>query len=195
MGDTGKTGTQLFNELASDKRFLMYMDEPGANVGNPRFEGSLDDRGSFPQTQQYQGYTFEPLNEPLPSLKRMRFSINGNYLKLVDRRNEQAQPWTSEQIKGNIQQFLNMQMNPNMGFVPFNPNQQPVVNRFGYHSVGHLIVVNTGHVVVWRSMPRRHRACCGKSTCWATIRSTGRLTCTTPTRKCWRSSTARPTRA
>ena len=90
--DDGKTGTQLFDELATDKRFLMYMDEPGANVGIPRFEGSLDDRGSFPQTQQYQGYTFEPLNKPLPSLKRMRCSINGNYLKLVDRRNEKARP-------------------------------------------------------------------------------------------------------
>ncbi|HKI30713.1 MAG TPA: PQQ-binding-like beta-propeller repeat protein [Gemmataceae bacterium] len=143
----GKTGTQLLEELATDKRFLMYMDEAGDVVGKSRFKGNMERDKNFNPDSQHQIYTFDPINEPLPSLRQHRFGVNPgtNQLKLLDRRT--GKELLTEPVNENFSWFLNpaMVMNPGFGMVVQNP---AATNRFGYHSVGHLIVANLGQYLV-----------------------------------------------
>jgi outer membrane protein assembly factor BamB len=149
----GKTGSQLLDNLATDKRFLMYMDEPGEVVGRPKFNGVLERDKNFNQQSQHLIYTFEPLNDPLPTLRHLRVAMNHstNHFKLVDRRDGKEQ--VSVPVSENFNQFMypttNMGMPPGMVVFPGgNMNNQVQPNRFGYHSVGHLIVANVGQYLV-----------------------------------------------
>jgi outer membrane protein assembly factor BamB len=146
----GKTGAQLFDELATDKRFLQYMDEPGEVQGKAKFKWDLERDKNNAQQAQHMLYTFDPLGNVLPFLKHHRVAVNysSSHLMLVDRRtNETA---LDEQLKENFQQFMTGQVaNPNMPpglMVPGMP-QQAQPNRFGYHAVGHLVVVNLGQYI------------------------------------------------
>jgi outer membrane protein assembly factor BamB len=149
----GKTGTQLLDNLATDKRFLQYMDEPGDPVAKRKYKGELERDKNFNPQSQHLIFTFEPLNDPLPALKHLRVAMNTgtNHFKLVDRRDGKEQ--VSVPVSENFNQFMfptqNMAMNP--GFAPFpggNMNNQVQPNRFGYHSVGHLVVANVGQYLV-----------------------------------------------
>ncbi len=146
----GKTGAQLLDNLATDKRFLQYMDEPGDVVGKRRFKGELERDKNFNPQSQHLIYTFGALNDALPDLKHLRVAMNHstNNFKLVDRRTGQEK--LTVQVNENFNAF--MYPTQNMG----NPNgpwggpmiQQFQPNRFGYHSVGHLIVANLGQYLV-----------------------------------------------
>jgi outer membrane protein assembly factor BamB/tetratricopeptide (TPR) repeat protein len=144
----GKTGTQLVEDLATDKRFLQYMDEPGDVVGKRRFTGDLErDKPNNPQPQ-HQIFTFDPVGDPLPYLRHHRVGVNqnSNRLKLVDRRT--GEDHLDYQLSENFGAYMfAQQMMPNPGF-PFNPNQQQAANHFNYHPVGHVVVCNVGQWLV-----------------------------------------------
>src|SRR5262249_44934970 len=131
----GKTGAQLFDDLATDKRFLQYLDEPGAAVGKRAFKANEELGLNFPMQPQHMLYTYDPAGDALPFLKHHRTAVNyqNNHFKLVDRRTG-AEVW-SEPIEGNFYVLLQA--------LNSNPNQ-----RIGYQSVGHLVVVNLGMSVV-----------------------------------------------
>jgi outer membrane protein assembly factor BamB len=136
----GKTGAQIFDELKTDKRFLQYLDEPGEPQGRPRFKVDEERDKDFPQQAKDMLYTFDPLDDPLPSLKRRRLAVNyANHLVVIDRRRNNK-PELDEQLKENFLQFMTMPP-------AANPNAQPA-SRFGYHAVGHLVVANVGQYVV-----------------------------------------------
>jgi outer membrane protein assembly factor BamB len=147
----GKTGTQLLDELATDKRFLQYMDdESGQAVGKPHFKAVLERDKNFQPGSQHMVFTFDALGDPLPSMKQLRFAVNHstNHLKLVDRRTgkeEMSEP-INEQFGNYMYPQQQQMMNP--AFV-MNMNQQPLPsNRFSYHPVGHLAVANLGQWLV-----------------------------------------------
>jgi outer membrane protein assembly factor BamB/tetratricopeptide (TPR) repeat protein len=147
----GRTGAQLFEDIATDKRFLPYVGDPDLVMGRPRFKVTEELGRNFPQQPQSMLFTFEPLSEPLPSLNDYRVAVNynTNQLKLVDRRTGAEE--MSEPLQEHFQLFLNSLASG--GIFPKSP-------RFGYQSVGHLIVVNLGlylaaidtvnHKVLWQ---------------------------------------------
>src|SRR5262249_23540221 len=123
--------------------------EPGDPTGRPKFLGAEERDKNFQQQSQHLIYTFDALSDPLPGLRRLRFGVNHgtNHLKLVDRRD--GKELLSEPIKEQFSQFMNPQLAmPNPNFMPANPNQQIPTNRFGYRSVGHLMVANLGQYLV-----------------------------------------------
>ncbi len=147
----GKTGTQLFEDLANDKRFLQYMDEPGDGLGKPHFKAVLERDKNFQPGSQASVFTFEALNEPSPYMKRYRFGVHpgSGKLVLVDRVTGKEE--VSEPVNEPFNQFMYPQhmmvMNPGLG-MPMNPNQQVATNRFGYRSVGHVVIANLGQWLV-----------------------------------------------
>ena len=147
----GKTGTQLFDDLATDKHFLQYMDKPGDAQGTPHFKTDEDTNHTFAQQTQHMLYTLDALNRaaavPEAPPRRGRLpeqppeaggSAHGDD-KLL-----------SKPLKENFQALMNPNgqiVNP--GFPPgWNGQPQVEANRFGYHSVGHLVVANLGQYVV-----------------------------------------------
>jgi len=145
-----KTGSQLFDDLATDKRFLQYMDEPGDVIGTQKFKAEEDTGHTFAQTPQHMLYTLDAVNEPLPYLKHLRVAVNysTNHLKLVDRRTGDDKSF-NEPLKENFQSLMypNQNFNPNMP-PGWNGQQQVEASRFGYQSVGHLVVANLGQYLV-----------------------------------------------
>lgn len=80
----GRTGADLYNDLATDKRFWPYLDEPRQSWAGKRLKAKLT-YGNFPQTTG-QGFFFEPEGDVLPYFQRSRLElVNGNTLRLVDR--------------------------------------------------------------------------------------------------------------
>src|SRR5262249_15478263 len=59
----GKTGEDFFNDLATDKRFLPYLDEPTQVWSGAKMKGK-EVNGIFQQTRY--AFTFEPAEEVLP---------------------------------------------------------------------------------------------------------------------------------
>jgi outer membrane protein assembly factor BamB/tetratricopeptide (TPR) repeat protein len=155
----GKTGAQLFDELATDRRFLMYMDEVGEPQGKPKFKADEEQGKNFSQQAQHALYTFEPLDAVLPFLKHRRIAVNpqSSHLMVLDRRaGANGKPELDEQLKESFSHFLTGQvvnMNgrawPGVGMPGMAGNMnQPQAAQFGYHSVGHLVVVNLGQYLV-----------------------------------------------
>jgi outer membrane protein assembly factor BamB/tetratricopeptide (TPR) repeat protein len=145
----GKTGAQIFEELKTDKRFVPYLDAVGEALGKQRFKAEEERDKNFPQQAQHMLYTFDPLDDPLPSLKHRRVAMNyaNNHLMVVGRRADRdAKPEVDEPINESFQQFMThpaVNLPPGMAGIA-NP---PAAARFGYHSVGHLVVVNLGQYV------------------------------------------------
>ncbi len=133
----GKTGAQLHQELANDRRFLLYMEEPTA----PRAKkvSATDQTGSFPQTQQQQMFTFEPVGETLPFFRRHRLAVGvggTNQFEMDERRAaDEKNKWSEPLRSASPQMFIQYMANANA-------SGQGV--RFGYQSVGHLLVLNLG---------------------------------------------------
>src|SRR5205807_6874298 len=69
----GKTGADFFNEMASDKRFLAFLDEP-ARVGAGNKIKGTEDRGQYPFANQV--FQLERIGEDLPFFQRYRLAVN-----------------------------------------------------------------------------------------------------------------------
>jgi outer membrane protein assembly factor BamB len=132
----GKTGADLLNELATDKRFLPYIDQAGPAPGG-RFTGRVEQAG--PQ-QPLQAFTFEPADEVVPFFGKYRVALDLNFHKfrLIDRQTNES-VMEKDLTKPQAQQgpFPNMlfqvQMSGNV--------------RFPYQTVGHAVVLNLGETV------------------------------------------------
>lgn len=131
----GKTGANLYNELATDKRFLPLLDGPvsvGA-TGKPKLK-AIEERGGFAPTNQ--AYVFEQQGEALPFFANRRLALQyggPHQFKLIDRSTGELQ-WS---------QPLTMTMFGNLVYGDGRPNMQ----RFTYQNLGHLIVLPVGHMV------------------------------------------------
>jgi outer membrane protein assembly factor BamB len=128
----GKTGADLFNDLATDKRFLAYVDEPASLWPAGQIQGKVE-RGQFQQQQAI--YVFEPAGEVLPFFQKHRVFLNFQFhaLKLLDRTtNAEA---LSLNLTRTMFQNLTYSGNPNA----------PI--RFPYHTVGHVLVLPLGQMV------------------------------------------------
>jgi outer membrane protein assembly factor BamB len=130
----GRTGADLYQELATDKRFLPLLDTPGSRAlfGAVR---ATEERGGFPYNHQV--YTFEQRGEPLPFFREHRLALQYagqmHQLRLLDRATGEivwAKPLTQTQF-GNL---VYNTPNPNMA-------------RFSYQTLGHLVVLPVGNIV------------------------------------------------
>jgi outer membrane protein assembly factor BamB/tetratricopeptide (TPR) repeat protein len=128
----GKTGEDFYNDLATDKRFLPYLDEPAQVWGNTTLKGK-EVNGVFNQTRQ--AFAFEASGEVVPFFKKHKISLDFNYhaVKVHDRATGEEK-WSSNLTRTQFQQFL----------YTGNPNQQPT---FPFYSIGHVVVLNLGHMV------------------------------------------------
>jgi outer membrane protein assembly factor BamB len=130
----GRTGSEFFDDLITDKRFLPMLDDPGhrALIGKVRMS---DERGTYPYNQQV--YAFEQRGEPLPFFHEHRLALQYggqmHQLRLLDRstgeiRWAQGLTWT---------QFGNLVYG----------NGQPNIAHHSYQTLGHLVVLPVGHMV------------------------------------------------
>jgi outer membrane protein assembly factor BamB len=128
----GKTGADFLNDLATDKRFLPFLDEP------QYWTGKVKQREEFGQFQQLQlTHFFEPEGEVLPFFQRNRlaFNMNSRSVKLIDRMTgEERWNHTLPNIQNNHLQYLNWNQ--------YNPNAQAV--RFPYYLQGHTAIFSLG---------------------------------------------------
>jgi outer membrane protein assembly factor BamB len=143
----GKTGADFFNELATDKRFLPYLDEPPS----PWTGGKVKAReiyANFSNQLQQQPFVLEPEGEPIPYFQhhRLALSPSGPQLKLID--DATGEDRWNPTLPANANAFFNNFNNQNF--------------RFPFTHQGHLIVVNSGSMVcgldpigrqvLWREM-------------------------------------------
>jgi outer membrane protein assembly factor BamB len=128
----GKTGAEFLNDLATDKRFLPFLDEPQHWAGAVKYK---EEFGQFHQMQTT--YFFEPEGEVLPFFDRNRlaFNLNSNSVKLVDRLTGEER-WN---------QVLPRQNNNHLQYLNWNQyNPQSQVARFPYFVQGHTAVFSLG---------------------------------------------------
>jgi outer membrane protein assembly factor BamB len=128
----GKTGADFLNDLATDKRFLPYLEEPGQAWSAGKV-GMRTETGAFQQTQAL--FSFEPGGEVLPFFRRNRVALETNFhhFRLIDRQTNDVR-WQTNLTRTQFQMALLQQGN---GAGP----------RFPYHTVGHSIVLSVGHMV------------------------------------------------
>ncbi|HLJ93661.1 MAG TPA: PQQ-binding-like beta-propeller repeat protein [Gemmataceae bacterium] len=154
----GKTGVDLFRELATDKRFLPYLE----GVDSPLTSGNLEVmqiRGSnFPGSELY---PYEPKGEMLPFLHHQRLvwtrgpnpqgqNLNVFQLKVLDKdSNEERWTLTAPATRVTYNDYT-VAMNMNNGMVMRRGNvAPPVVNPtpFPYYTKGHLAVLYLGQMI------------------------------------------------
>ncbi len=128
----GKTGADLFNELATDKRLLAYLDDP-APLGAAGKIKVVEERGGF--AVQNQVYQFDHIGEPLPFFRNHRLALryDTHTLLLLDHDNPEPR-WSPT---------LTRTMFQNLVFGNGQPNQV----HFPYQTLGHLVVLPVSHRV------------------------------------------------
>jgi outer membrane protein assembly factor BamB len=143
----GKTGADLFSDLATDKRFLPYLDS--ADV--LRITGKMKAREVNPNELRgnnnnwfnlQNSFTFTPEGDVTPFFQRHRlvFSMNNRQLMLVDR-DTGEQKWAEAPPNLTDARFYNY-LYPNN-----TPNQSPH-GRYNFYQVkGHLAAVQIGPMV------------------------------------------------
>jgi outer membrane protein assembly factor BamB/tetratricopeptide (TPR) repeat protein len=126
----GKTGSDFYDDAATDKRLMPHLDEP--RLGPARPLKVVTEPGSPLQTQVYH---FERVGEPLPFFQRHTLGLNfsTHHLELVDRRNPEA-VWSPPLTRTMFQAIVQNQGQPNAA-------------RFPYRTQGHLVVLPVGHLV------------------------------------------------
>jgi len=130
----GKTGADLFNEQATDKRFLPYLDEPPNPWSSKPVSKGHEVYGSF-QTNTA-GFALDSDGENLPFFQRYRLAITGNagsmLLKLTDRATGED-VW--KQTIHDVAKISGMFQNGQNNF------------RLPHQHLGHLVILSVGPVV------------------------------------------------
>jgi outer membrane protein assembly factor BamB len=128
----GKTGADLFNDLATNRFLLPYLDEPMHLAMAGSITATVEN-GNFPMNAQV--YTFGHSGEPLPFFDRHRIGINFNYNKLTmtDKATGETK-WDPVVARTMAQQIAYA-------------NGQTNAAKFNYQTLGHLIVLPLGHLV------------------------------------------------
>ncbi len=157
----GKTGAELFHELAADKRFLPYLEEVDSPVAGRDLQALLDTMsgGGYPGNSPW---PYEPKGELLPSLQHLRLictlgtSVQGQnlnlfQLKVLDKdSNEERWSLSAPPTRVNYMDYV-AALNPNGVMLrgiravalpsAGNPPSLP------YYTKGHLAVLYLGHMV------------------------------------------------
>ncbi len=134
----GKTGSDLFNEAATDKRLLPYLDETSLMpVGRIKV---TEEGGRY--DPPHQTYTFAQLGEPLPYFRHHSFVLrfDNNHLNVIDNRTG-AEVW-HPQLAQTLLQYIVAGNSQNLG-----NGLNVTAARFPYRSLGHLVVLPVGHMV------------------------------------------------
>jgi tetratricopeptide (TPR) repeat protein len=136
MVSDGKTGADYLDDLATDKRFLPYLDVPsGFNLGGKtRIEAKEQ---ATPAHGAPQIYEFAQEGEPLPFFTRNRLGLrlDMHQLRFADAGGEER--WNLPLTRTQFQQIATL-----------NGQQQfSHLVRFGYQNQGHLVVLQLGHMV------------------------------------------------
>jgi outer membrane protein assembly factor BamB len=131
----GKTGAELFDDAATDKRLMPHLDDvPLGPVG--RLKVDAEDAGSPPSSLLYR---FGHIGEPLPFFRRydvaMSFVNQQEKFVLIDSRTGEERPPGKELSKTSLQTLLQQRA------------QTPNAPRLPYRSVGHLVVLPAGPMV------------------------------------------------
>jgi outer membrane protein assembly factor BamB/tetratricopeptide (TPR) repeat protein len=123
----GKTGADFYNDLATDKRFLPYLEDQRQSW-NGEVKGK-EVPGNFVMQP---GFQFEPEGELLPFFRRHRLvlEMNGTHLRVSDAMTNEEY-WRSPDL-------------PPVQLVNYNASGNA---RFPYHVAGHIAVLNLGHMV------------------------------------------------
>lgn len=131
----GKTGAQLLDDLAADKRFLPFVEEPvSALPPGGKIDAKEEPNGPYQPNKQL--LAFDPQGEVIPFFRRLRalLSVHEYKLMLQDAR-------TGEESWGHA-----LPRNHNLDQVLANYLYQ-VQLRLPLYTVGHLIVLPLGHMV------------------------------------------------
>jgi tetratricopeptide (TPR) repeat protein len=133
----GKKGSEYLDDLATDKRFLPYLDNSArfSLKGKVKLE-STEERKYQPALAT--AYQFAHSGEGLPFFVRNKLSIELNAqqnLRLVDVSTGEERWKLRPPTPTQFQQIANA-------------NGQGHRVRFGYQSMGHLVVVQIGHMVL-----------------------------------------------
>jgi outer membrane protein assembly factor BamB/tetratricopeptide (TPR) repeat protein len=138
----GKTGADLFNELAADKRFLPYLEEAGPGWGTAKIAARKIGPGGYAAGLHF---LLSPEGELSPFAKQHRVAFDPNNpvnttLRLIDTTTGKER-WAQNlgQVASNNQIFFQLYQQNNIN-LPYGPNAR---HRF-YHVKGHLIVCQVG---------------------------------------------------
>ncbi|MFN4260330.1 MAG: PQQ-binding-like beta-propeller repeat protein [Gemmataceae bacterium] len=132
----GKTGADFYSDLATDKRFLPYL-EDHQQVWNGSIKAETIS-GQFPLTRP--AFTFEPDGEVLPFFQKHRLALemNNNFqLRVIDQTTGEDY-WRTEGLWTNRQ------------FTPANylyTNYGNANIRHTYRVMGHIVILNLGYMV------------------------------------------------
>ncbi len=154
----GKTGADIFNEMATDKRLWSHLD------ASPPFgaAGTIHATATNESTPlRNKTFKFSHDGENLPFFQRYSLGIQfGNVdesIKLVDRTTGEPYWKTAIPVPNTMFQTIftanNMYTQANRGFrggFPGNPgasSQPPPAPHFAFMSLGHLVVLPVGHMV------------------------------------------------
>jgi outer membrane protein assembly factor BamB len=132
----GKTGADLYNVALTDKRMNYYMDDPARPAPGRRILYKVD-TGSF-QPPWGQAYHFAHAGEELPFFRNTRLSARFNglpQLKLTDRA-------TDKELWGHT-----LNDHPFLQNIVYG-NGQPGGKPLGFQTLGHLVVLPLGHLVL-----------------------------------------------
>jgi outer membrane protein assembly factor BamB len=144
----GKTGAELFDELAADKRVLPYLNEGGPAWGGARIKArELDQQTTQKMQERYpflHGFIIQPEGDLTPMTRQQRLLLEPNNItpqfSLVDVTGHKRRWQTSMGAGNSNMQFFNFlynQANNNFGFLPR--------ARFRHYLVkGHLAAVQGG---------------------------------------------------
>jgi outer membrane protein assembly factor BamB len=125
-----KTGAELYSEIATDPRFLPYLEDPRQS-----WNGKFKTNETFGNFEMRPTFALEGTGELLPFFQRHRFSVDVNsaMLRVVNQQTNQ-EVWKSTQLPS--LQYLNLLQNAGQ--------QAP---RTTYTALGHIAVINLGHMV------------------------------------------------
>ncbi len=150
----GKTGRDLYNDTATDKRLLPYLDEP-ERFGSTKLKAKRE-AGDFREQMPGHGqlFQFAHSGEELPYFRNHIVGLsldNKHEFKLLDRNLDDdnhapkevwSQKLTQTMFQMLTQQVLGNQLNNQV--VNASPSSAA---RFAYRTVGHLIVLPVAHMV------------------------------------------------
>src|SRR5262249_30437682 len=131
----GKPGAEYLDDLATDKRFLPYLDQAGRFVIKGKVELRYhEDRGAHPYSAQ--SYQFAHTGEGLPLFQRHSLALQMDWshqLKLTDVATGEER-WKLGLTRTQFQAIAT-------------GSGQSHRVKFGYQTLGHLVVLQLGHMV------------------------------------------------
>ncbi len=156
----GKTGLDIFNDMATDKRLWSHLDAPPPFGAAGKIRATAEPVGAQMRNQTFK---FSHDGENLPFFQRYSLGLqfgagnNNELVKLVDRTTGESYWKTAISVPNTMFQTVfmnnNMYMQVNRGFRGGFPgaqgasSQPPPSPRFAFMSLGHLVVLPVGHMV------------------------------------------------